>query len=168
MSKKWVTVDEKDLELIRNYAEAGIEAGWKEAVDLSKLFIRLSKTQKKITVASAKAKGRNLQQWVCKRISAITGLPYDQQDDGCDIHSREMGQAGTDIVLRGEALKRFPFSVECKASESLNLKETVEQVKHNTYKGTDWIIVHNKKAIPDTLVIMSWDTFEKLLKERST
>lgn len=166
MSKKWVTVDEKDLELIRNYAEMGIEAGWKEATDLGKLYLRLSKTQKKITVASAKAKGRNLQQWVCKRISEITGLPYNQQDDGCEIHSREMGQQGTDIVLRGTALKRFPFSVECKASESLNLKDTVDQAKSNTYAGTDWIIVHNKKAISDTLVIMSWDTFEKLVKER--
>lgn len=163
MSKKWVTIDGKDIDLliaVQNYAG-------KTAVGdaLGSLIARLSKSQKKITTASAKAKGRNLQQWVCERISAITGIPYVQSDDQCEIHSREMGQAGIDVVLRGEALKRFPFSVECKATESLNLKDTVDQAKSNTYKNTDWIIVHRKKAIPEPLVIMSWDTFEKLVKK---
>ena len=158
MSKKWVTIDQADIVLLQQINEL------LPSPDLDTLIHRFTKTQKKITVASAKAKGRNLQQWVCKRISEITGIPYVQGDDSCEIHSREMGQAGTDVVLRGKALQQFPFSVECKASENLNLKETVEQVKANLYKDTDWIIVHNKKAIPDTLVIMAWETFEKLVR----
>ena len=163
MSKKWVTIDARDIDLLTAVQSYAGKTAVGDA--LGNLIARLSKTQKKITTASAKAKGRNLQQWVCKKISEITGLPYNQSDDQCGIHSREMGQAGIDVVLRGEALKRFPFSVECKATENLNLKDTVDQAKSNTYPGTDWIIVHNKKAIPDTLVILSWDTFEKLVRK---
>ena len=162
MSKKWVTVDKKDIDLLTAVYFAMEGNPVREG--LSSLITRLSKTQKKITTASAKAKGRNLQQWVCRKISDITGIPYEQSDDTCDIHSREMGQAGTDIVLRGDAVKLFPFSVECKACESLNLKDTVDQAKSNMYKDTDWLIVHNKKAIAETLVIMAWDTFEKLVR----
>lgn len=159
MSKKWVTIDTADIELLRNLNKVA------PSYELTNLIARFSKTQKQITTASAKAKGRNLQQWVCKRISEITRIPYVQSDDACEIHSREMGQAGTDIVLRGKALEKFPFSVECKACENLNLKQTVDQAKSNVYKGTDWIIVHAKKAIADTLVILSWDTFERLVKK---
>lgn len=162
MSKKWVTVDKKDIDLL-TAVYFDIE-GNPIRGELSSLIARLSKTQKKITTASAKAKARNLQQWVCRKISDITGIPYEQSDDSCDIHSREMGQAGVDIVLRNDAVKRFPFSIECKAVENLNLKDAVEQAKANVYKNTDWLLVHNKKAIAETLVTMSWDAFEKLVR----
>jgi hypothetical protein len=160
MSKKWVTIDKSTIDLLEevNQRDPGHSLG--------PLLKRFTKTQQQITTASAKAKGRNLQQWVCRKIADITGLPYEQSDDSCAIHSREMGQAGVDIVLRDQALERFPFSVECKASEGLNIKETVEQTKRNTYKGTDWLIVYNKKAIPETLVLMSWDTFDKLARRK--
>lgn len=158
MSRKWVTIDADDIAMLEQLSELAPSAA------LSSLVGKFKHTQKKITTASAKAKGRNLQQWVCRKISDLIDIPYDQGDDQCDIHSREMGQAGVDIILRGEARKRFPFSVECKASESLNLKDTVDQVKANMYHGTDWIIVHNKKAIKETLVILSWDAFEKLCR----
>jgi len=158
MSKKWVTIDTADIEMLQSLNEIAPSPA------LDTLIHKFQKTQKKITTSSAKAKGRNLQQWVCRKISDITGIPYEQSDDTCDIHSREMGQAGTDIVLRGDAVKLFPFSVECKACESLNLKDTVDQAKSNMYKDTDWLIVHNKKAISETLVIMAWDAFEKLVR----
>jgi hypothetical protein len=117
---------------------------------------------KKISVSSAKAKGRNLQHWVCERISKILNLPYAQADDQCLIHSREMGISGLDIVLRGEAFKAFPFSIECKSSEQLNLVDTIEQASANCIKNTDWLIVHRRKAIPNPIVIMSWETFERI------
>jgi len=121
---------------------------------------RLSKKMehKKIKVASAKGKGRNLQHWVCERISEMTGIPYSQDDDSL-IRSREMGQAGVDIVLRDKAAERFPFSIECKSSEQLNLVETVEQAKRNNLPEREWLIVHKRKAIPNPIVIMDWDTF---------
>lgn len=157
-----MTIDNDDIKMLEE-----IE-GVTSNTALTSLIGKFKKTQKKITTASAKAKGRNLQQWVCRKISELTDIPYEQSDDQCDIHSREMGQAGCDIILRGEARKLFPFSVECKASESLNLKDTVDQARNNAYHGTDWLIVHNKKAVKDTLVIMSWDTFEKLYRRIET
>ena len=59
----------------------------------------------------------------------------------------------------------FPFSVEAKCSEGLNLLETYNQVLSNVVKGTDWMIVHQRKSIPETLCIISWDTFKKLFKK---
>ena len=40
---------------------------------------------------SAKAKGRTLQQWICKKISEFTGFPCGKD---CPIESRPMGQSG--------------------------------------------------------------------------
>lgn len=122
---------------------------------------------KTIKISSRKGKGRNLQFTVAEGISEITGVPYDQSSDVCDIHSREMGLSGNDIILRGEALKKFPFSVECKCTESLNLTDTYEQVKANVVDGTDWIIVHKRKAIPEILVILSWEAFKKLFRRKN-
>jgi hypothetical protein len=121
---------------------------------------------KTIKISSRKGKGRNLQITVAEGISEITGIPYIQSSDTCDIHSREMGLSGNDIILRGEALKKFPFSVECKCTESLNLTDTYEQVKANCSPNTDWLIVHKRKAIPEILVILSWEAFKKIIKER--
>ena len=126
---------------------------------------KLKNNMKTITVASRKGKGRNLQKFICQEIADLIGICYDQGDDNCLVHSREMGQHGTDIVLRGNALVEFPFSVEAKCSESLNLLETYEQATSNLTKGTDWMIVHQRKSIPETLCIISWDTFKKLFKK---
>jgi hypothetical protein len=115
---------------------------------------------KKIKVSSAKGKGRNLQYWVCERIADITGIPWVQSDDNCEIHSREIGLHGQDIVLRGEAAKKFPFSIECKSSEQLNLVETIAQASSNNIPGREWLIVHKRKAIPNPIVVMDWKTFE--------
>lgn len=121
-------------------------------------------SKKSIKISSRKAKGRDLQKWVCSKISELTNFPYDQSDDQCLIHSREMGQHGNDIILRGEALKKFPFSIECKNSETLNLLETIEQVQANQIEETDWLIVHKRKTLKTPIVIMDWDSLEKLYK----
>ena len=120
-----------------------------------------------IKVASRKAKGRNLQKWVCSKIAKILDMKFDQQDDQCLIHSREMGQQGVDIILRGDTIKKFPFSIECKSSEQLNLIGTVKQAKSNQVDGTDWLIVYKKKAFKKPIVIMDWDAFENLVEERN-
>ena len=43
----------------------------------------------KIKIRSAKAKGRNLQQWVCKKLSKILKESYDNKDDNASIASRQ-------------------------------------------------------------------------------
>jgi len=126
----------------------------------------LEKTGKKIKVSSAKGKGRNLQKWVCERISELTGIPYDQSDDYCLIHSREMGQSGLDVILRGEAKEKFPFSCECKATETFSLVAAIKQVKEAQLPDTDWLVIHRQKAVPETVVVCSWNTFEGLLRKK--
>jgi hypothetical protein len=125
---------------------------------------KLQKSQKRITVSSAKGKGRELQKWVCEKISNLIGIPYNQQDDDCEIHSREMGQSGVDVVLRGKARKLFPFDVECKSTEGLSLTATIRQAQDNEAPGRRWLIVHRCKVLRDPVVMLSWDSFARLFQ----
>lgn len=113
--------------------------------------------------SSKKAKGRNLQYWVCNKIADIFDIEYDQQDDNCLIHSRPSGLNGCDIILTGELYKKFPFDIECKNQEKLSLYPTIKQAKKNTKEDRDWLVVH-KKNYSEPIVIMDWKTFEKIIK----
>lgn len=117
-----------------------------------------------MNTASCKAKGRKLQKWVCARLADIFNTEYDQQDDNCAIHSREMGQSGTDVILRGDLFDKFPFDIECKNTEKLSLWNTIEQAKNNTKPDRDWLIVH-KKNYENPVVIIDWFAFEKLFRK---
>ena len=102
---------------------------------------KLNAVDKKIKVSSAKGKGRNLQQFVCERISTILSIPFVNKDDFCDIHSREMGQSGVDVVLRGEALKKFPFSIECKSAENISLRSFI-------VSGILFVLITKSQSVP--------------------
>uniref|UniRef100_A0A6M3XQI4 Holliday junction resolvase n=1 Tax=viral metagenome TaxID=1070528 RepID=A0A6M3XQI4_9ZZZZ len=108
-----------------------------------------------IKISSRKAKGRNFQNLIAKKISEITGIPV--QKDG-EIESRPMSQSGVDIILRGKALELFPFSVECCCAETWNVNKKIEQAKSNTKSGTDWLCFFksNKK---DPIAVLSTEVF---------
>jgi len=126
-----------------------------------KIKNKLAKSQNRITNASAKGKGREFQFWVCRKISELLGVPYNQQDDNCLIHSREMSQQGTDIILRGHARELFPFDIECKAMKSLDIPDAVKQADKNV--GVDRIgMVVFRQTNSDPVVIFSWESFSKL------
>lgn len=138
-----------------------------ESNNIGEKFIKkINKELKPISVSSRKQKGRTLQKKVCSMISECIEIPYDQSDDNCLIHSREMGQHGTDVILRGEAREKFPFSIECKNQEKLNLYSAIEQAKSNLGKDLDWIVIHkrNKSGIYCTLEFESFlKFFEKVI-----
>ena len=73
---------------------------------------------------SAKAKGRKLQQWVRDQI--IEQLEVHPED----IESRSMGAGGEDLIMARAARQKFPFSVECKNVEKLNVWEAYEPVSY--------------------------------------
>jgi len=76
--------------------------------------------------ASAKQKGRRLQQDVSKALLNISnGLESD------DIRSASMGAPGEDILLSPAARKQFPFSIECKNVEKLSIWSAIEQARTN-------------------------------------
>ena len=58
----------------------------------------------KMTVAGKKAKGRNFQYWVAGKVANLFNIKFNQSDDLCAIHSREMGQSGTDVFIRDKKL----------------------------------------------------------------
>lgn len=124
-----------------------------------KLYKKLKRLSTPIKIQSAKSKGRNFQYEVCQMIADAFFFKYDQHDPDCLIHSNEMGQSGVDIILRGEARKRFPFSVECKNQESLKITEWVEQAQHNQAEGTQWAVVFKKKSLKNPLVLLDFKSF---------
>ena len=117
-----------------------------------------------ITIAARKAKGRKLQKMIAEQISQLLGIPHGKDEL---IQSREMGQSGVDVKLIGEARKKFPFSVECKAQEKLAIPEWIKQAKQNQIEGTDWLLFCKRKR-EDSFVIMDTETFFNLLKGKQS
>ena len=96
---------------------------------------------------SAKAKGRKLQQWV--RNQLIEQLDVHPED----IESRSMGAGGEDLIMARDARKKFPYSIECKNQEKLNIWDAYEQASSNS--GNHEPIVFIKKNGKKPLVVLS-------------
>ena len=105
---------------------------------------------------SAKAKGRKLQQWVRDQI--IEQLEVHPED----IESRSMGASGEDLIMARAARERFPFSVECKNVEKLNVWEAYEQAKSNSNDYEPIVIMKKNQKKP--LVVVDADFFISLFK----
>ena len=105
---------------------------------------------------SAKAKGRKLQQWVRDQI--IEQLEVHPED----IESRSMGAGGEDLIMARAARERFPFSVECKNVEKLNVWEAYEQAKSNSKDHEPIVIMKKNQKKP--LVVVDADFFISLFK----
>lgn len=130
----------------------------------SKMVKKIENSMKKIKVSSAKSKGRSFQYWVCEKIGKLIGIEFIPSNDDCLIQSRPMGLNGVDVVLRGEAKKKFPFSVECKACENLSISEWIKQAKNNIKEGEDWLLAIKKQSVGNPFVVMDWETFERILR----
>lgn len=90
------------------------------------------------TTQSRKQKGRLLQKEVVSQI-----LKYFPFLDPSDVQSTSMGASGVDVKLSKAAQDVFPFAVECKATEKLNLWQAWEQAKANSGKLNP-ILIHRK------------------------
>lgn len=84
--------------------------------------------ERKVTVKpqSAKAKGRNLQKKIIEILIKELGIHPE------DLESRSMGAGGEDVIMARAARQKFPFSVECKNQEKLNLWKSLEQAEENS------------------------------------
>lgn len=131
-----------------------------------KIIGKLERAEKKIKTSSAKGKGRNLQYWVCERIAEIFGIKFVQSDDECLVQSRPMGQHSVDIILRGELKKKFPFSIECKAQETLNITEWIRQARENELPDTRWMLIFKKQTLGSKpIVCLDFETFLQCYKK---
>ena len=84
-----------------------------------------------IKTASAKAKGRALQQYVRDRI--METYPWLREGD---VESRSMGASGVDVMLSPAAREVFPISVEAKKTKKVPSKAEMDQAKANAYPDT--------------------------------
>jgi hypothetical protein len=117
-----------------------------------------------ISISSRKAKGRNLQKWTCEKISTLSNIPYGYEDNKL-IQPRIMGQKGVDVILRGKAKEKFPFSIECKSAQQWNILAAIRQAKKNKIDGTDWLLVLKRKEIKSPVVVIDADVFFKIMEK---
>ena len=129
------------------------------------LVKRIERSMKSIKPSSAKGKGRDFQYWVCQKIAEMYQVEFNQSDDNCVIHSREMGLNNVDVILRDWLYKNFTFDIECKAQENLSIPDWIEQAKSNKKLDRDWLLVVKKQSIGEPFVVMSWDCFERIWKD---
>lgn len=146
----------------RKFLLKALRGYWDNVKETEKLIKKIEKSMKPIKTSSAKAKGRDLQYRICEDIARIYGITFDQSDDNCPIHSREMGQHNVDIVLRGDVYNNFKFDIECKAQESLSLGDWIGQAKTNKKEGRDWMLIVKKQSIGDPFVVLDWEAFLKI------
>ena len=106
--------------------------------------------------SSAKAKGRRLQQQFMQLL--IEKLDIDPED----IESRSMGAGGEDLIMSKAARNKFPFSIECKNQERMNIWSAWEQANNN--KGIYEPLVVIKKNGINPLVVLDAENFLEMIK----
>ena len=106
---------------------------------------------------SAKAKGRVLQQWV--RDHLVESLDIHPED----IESRSMGAGGEDLIMSRAARKSFPYSVECKNQEKINVWSAYDQASENSLGYTPLVVIKRNRSKP--LVVIDAETFIELHKK---
>ena len=107
--------------------------------------------------SSAKAKGRRLQQKFMQLL--IERLDIDPED----IESRSMGAAGEDLIMSKAARTKFPFSVECKNQERMNIWSAWEQARNNCGIYQPLVVIKKNGVSP--LVVLDAENFLEYVKE---
>ena len=110
-----------------------------------------------MSTQSKKAKGRRLQQWV--RDLLIEKLEVHPED----IESRSMGAGGEDLIMARAAREKFPYSIECKNQESLNIWKSYEQAQQNSGNYEPIVVIKRNNVKP--LVLVDADYFVELHKK---
>ena len=96
--------------------------------------------------SSAKAKGRKLQQWFANVLVETLGL------DSEDLESRPMGSSGEDVIMGVQSRKQFPYSIECKNQQAVNVWKAYEQSCTNCKDYEPLVIIKRNNTKPLALV----------------
>jgi len=96
--------------------------------------------------SSAKAKGRKLQQWFRDRLIDVLEIHEE------DIESRSMGAGGEDLIMARAARTKFPYSIECKNQEKVNIWESYKQAESNCGKYEPILVLKRNNHKPMVLV----------------
>jgi hypothetical protein len=106
--------------------------------------------------SSAKNKGRRFQQYV--RDLILNAFPVLQPDD---VRSTGMGQGGADLQLSPRAHELFPYQIECKNQERVQLWKAWDQAKENSGEYTPLLFITRNRS--DELVVMKAEHFMKII-----
>ena len=107
---------------------------------------------------SAKNKGKRLQ----NKIRDLILEKFDSLESD-DVRSITMGDSGEDILLSPAARRVFPFSVECKNQEKINIWSSLEQAEENSGKHTPLVIFKRNRS--KTYAVLEFDKLLELLNE---
>ena len=107
--------------------------------------------------SSAKAKARALQQWVVDKLIELLGFVPE------DLESRPMGSNGEDIIMGVQSRKQFPYSIECKNQEAVNVWKAYEQSQENCKDYEPLVIIKRNRTKP--LALVDAEYFLKLHKK---
>lgn len=107
--------------------------------------------------SSAKAKGRRLQQAVASAILAL--FPRLEADD---VRPAVMGESGEDVKLSPAARRAFPYSIECKNVERLNVWSALDQAQKNAGAHTPLVVIKKNRTM--AYAVVPFDHFMGLLR----
>lgn len=110
--------------------------------------------------ASSKAKGRSFMVRVAGLLTERLGLSPG------DVFVKATSQAGCDLHLSPAAEKAFPYSVEGKNVESLNIWQALQQAESNASEGRPAIVFFTR-AHHETYVAMRAEVFLERIRIRS-
>ena len=124
---------------------------------------KFKQKKKRISVSSAKSKGRELQKWTCEQISEVTGFEWGKDKP---IESRPMGQSGVDVRMEKQVLESFPYSIECKRQEKWSVPSWIKQAKENEITGTSWLNIARSNRQEPVAIIDAVRFFEILRHDK--
>ena len=106
---------------------------------------------------SAKAKGRKLQDWVKEKLVEYIGDLGENLEE--NITTAVMGASGADVKFSPQTQHLFPFSIECKNQEKLNVYDAYDQACANS--GDHEPILFMKKNRTKALAVVDAEWFIK-------
>ena len=108
--------------------------------------------------SSAKQKGRRLASKV--RESLLQWAP--DLNEG-DIHVTPSGVTGPDLYLSPLALKTYPFAIECKNQEAINIWASIKQSESHVKTDEIPVLVFSRNHA-EVMVCLKLENFLKLVR----
>ena len=105
--------------------------------------------------SSAKSKGRRLQKWFADLL--VDRLKLHPED----LESRPMGSQGEDIIMGVHSRRAFPYSVECKNQESVNVWKAYDQASENSGIYEPLVVIKRNRS--KALVVVDSEHFVEQL-----
>ncbi len=81
-----------------------------------------------------------------------------------DLESRPMGSQGEDIIMGRESREKFPYSIECKNQEAVNVWKAYEQASENCKGYEPLVVIKRNRHKP--LVLVDAEHFVDLHREK--